>query len=99
MMKLIGEILNSSLTSRQVDSILVTGYWYSALKRIGHNRLDESRAIKWQNGVLTVNVCSSPVLMELQMKEVLLLAKFEEKFGEGLVKKIKYRVGQVSSKQ
>lgn len=94
-MKLIGEILNSAMTSRQVDSILVTAYWHEVLRKIGYTNAGETKAVKWKDGVLQVNVCTSSVMMELQMKELALLEIFEKKFGEGLVERIKYRVGRI----
>jgi|GEM_PF-2638561 len=94
-MELIGEILSSSMTGRQVDSILVTAYWAEVLENICYDKREETKAIKWWDGVLTVNVCTSQIIMELQMKEVVLLEIFADKFGEGVVERIRYRVGRI----
>lgn len=94
-MKLIGEILNSTMTSSQVDSILVTAYWPGCLKKIGYEKRMETKAVKWRDGLLTVNVCTSQILMELQMQELVIIAEFDRRFGEGIVRQIKYRLGRI----
>lgn len=94
-MELIGEILNSSMTGRQVDSILVTAYWTEVLENICYDKRSETKAIKWRDGVLTVNVCTSQIMMELQMKEMVLMDIFADKFGQDVVIGIKYRVGRI----
>lgn len=81
------------LTSGQFKSIKICGLWDNILKEIDKRYIGESKAVKFSQGILTVNVCSSAIMMELSMLELIILEKYEEVLENKVVEKIKYRLG------
>ncbi|MFA4930871.1 MAG: DUF721 domain-containing protein [Patescibacteria group bacterium] len=98
-MKKIGDILNSkyggktSLTREQLISLRVCAAWDGVIVEIDKKYLPETKALKFSHGKLTVGVTTSGYLMELSMLRMIILEKYDEVLGSGVVEEIKFRLG------
>ncbi len=95
-MKLISDLLKrSALASSQVTSIQVTAAWPKIAKVVCPDIAEETKAHKYVKKTLTVIVITSQHMMNMQLKEIQLLAECEEQLGKGVIEKIKFRIGRL----
>ncbi|MBU0647832.1 DUF721 domain-containing protein [Patescibacteria group bacterium] len=100
-MERIEEILSKNykfgtgFTKNQVLSLKVCDMWAGVLAEIDGRYVGESKAVKFKEGELTVNVASSAVMMELEMLNLIIVEEYEKVLEKELIKRIKYRLGRV----
>lgn len=74
----------AALTVEEADKILV--------ELFGPAVVDYARAFYVKNGTLAIKCHGSAAGQEIKMNESKILAKINEKFGSGTVKKIRYEI-------
>ncbi len=98
-MEKIGDILQrkysdkSALTVGQMQSLGVCNLWEKVLGEIEEKYISESKALSFKDGLLTVGVTHSSMMMELQFLDLVIREKFTEILGEEKIVKIKYKIG------
>jgi hypothetical protein len=98
-MEKIGDILQkkyqkqSALTLGQMQSVTICSFWDKVMGAIEEKYVTESKALSFKNGLLTIGVSHSGVMMEMQFLELIILEKYEEILGSRKVEKIKFKNG------
>lgn len=83
----------SGLTLGQMQSVTICAFWDKVICGVEQRYLVESKALSFKNGILTVGVSHSGVLMEMQFMELIILEKYTEILGQDRVKRIKFKLG------
>lgn len=95
-MKHISDILkNTNLSEDQVNALQITAAWPKIIAEIMPEYSQETKAEKYVRNVLTVTGITSQHLLNLQMKEVEFLERYDHYFGPDVVKQIKFKMGRL----
>lgn len=95
-MKHISDILKkSALSDEQVTALQITAAWPKIIGEIYPEYTAETKAEKYIRHTLTITTITSQHLMNLQMQEKQIIAKYDYYFGPGIVTAIKFKMGRL----
>ncbi len=88
----VGDIIKKLGTGRGLQAEALSACWARA---IGQENLRHAKPVEIRDGILIVHVDSSGWIHKLSMEKPRILMKMKEEAGEGIIKDIKLRIGEL----
>lgn len=88
----VGDIIKKLETGRGSQAGILSACWADI---IGEENLKHAKPVDLREGILVVHVDSSSWVHKLSMEKPKILARMKEKTGEGIIKDIKLRIGEL----
>jgi len=88
----VGDIIKNLKAGRGLQAEALSACWAEI---IGQENLKHAKPVDLKEGVLIVHVDSSIWIHKLSMDKPRILMKMKEKSGEGIIRDIKMRIGEL----
>lgn len=88
----VGDIIRKLETGRGSQAEALNAGWARA---IGQENLRHAKPVELRDGILIVHVDSSSWIHKLSMEKAKILVKMKDEAGDGVIKDIKLRIGEL----